>query len=269
MENIYDDYRAQRKLLMEALVERDYMEIYQSNLLKNDFILKLGEPRYELHKLELTIARTKLKLEMMQTCVQFQIPIDSQHIDRTLEKEFEKHTNMLRLMKKEIDNVHNMNVDNTELEKKAQELKKIYISIAERIHPDLTVNPDKKIKRMWKAAKSAYEAQDAEKLKKLQHKVMLEYKDGVETPEALEEKSKTDIEKVIKKLKLKTKAVLSEIENMKKQFPFTEAEFLKDQEAIERFRRDISLDIKIAKEFLDKLEKQILEKLPPTSDLLH
>ncbi len=268
MENIYEDYKVQKKLLMEALVERDYMEIYESSLLKNDFILKLGEPRYELHKLELTIARTKLKLEMLQTCVQFQIPIDYQHIDRTLEKEFEKNFSMLRIMKREIDNVHNMSVDNTELIEKAQELKNMYFSIAERIHPELSDIPDKKSKRIWKAAKAAYETQDAEKLKKLHKKVILEYKDGPEGSEKLEEKSKTDMKRVVKHLKTKTKTVLSEIESLRKQFPFNEAKILEDQEAVERFRKDISIDIRIAKELLDKLEKQILEKLPPTSDLL-
>ena len=69
-------------------------------------------------------------------------------------------------------------------------------------------------------------------------------------------------------MKTKTKTVLSEIESLRKQFPFNEAKILEDQEAVERFRKDISIDIRIAKELLDKLEKQILEKLPPTSDLL-
>lgn len=76
------------------------------------------------------------------------------------------------------------------------------------------------------------------------------------------------MKRVVKHLKTKTKTVLSEIESLRKQFPFNEAKILEDQEAVERFRKDISIDIRIAKELLDKLEKQILEKLPPTSDLL-
>jgi hypothetical protein len=44
---------------------------------------------------------------------------------------------------------------------------------------------------------------------------------------------------------------------------------LGDDEAVEKFRKDIDIDIKIAKELLDKLEKQILEKLPAPSDLLN
>ncbi len=265
MENLLNDYKVQKKLLMEALVERDYMEIYQSPLLKNDFILKLGEPRYELHKLELTIARTKLKLEMMQTCNQFQIPIDAEHIDRTLEKEFEKHFNMLKIMKREIDNVHNMTVENDYLIKEAQELKEMYQSIVDRVHPELIIITDKKSNRLWKAAKSAYESKDAEKLKKLQKKVMSEFKD---IP-GMQEDTQKDMKKVVKTMKTKTKTVLSEIESLKKQFPFNEAQLLGDDDAIEKFRKDIDIDIKIAKELLDKLEKQILEKLPAPSDLLN
>lgn len=265
MENMLENYRNQKKILMEALVQKDYMEIYQSGILKNDFILKLGEPRYELHKLELKIARTKLKLEMMQTCIQFQIPIDNEHIDRTLEKDFEKHFHMLRVMKKEIESVHNMNVSNWELEKTAMHLKALYISIAEKIHPELSAISDKKSARIWKAAKAAYESKDVKKLEKLQKRVLLEYQD---VPE-LQEEAQQDMKKVVRKMRYKTKSVLSDIENLKKQFPFNEAKLLEDEEALERFKKDISKDIKAARELLDKLEKQILEKLPPTSDLLN
>ncbi len=265
MENVYEDYRVQKKLLMEALVEMDYMEIYESNILKNDFILKLGEPRYELHRLELTIARTKLKLEMMQTCIHFQIPIDSEHIDRTLEKEFEKHFNMLKIMKREIDNVHSLNVENETLASAARELKALYLSIADRVHPELIVSADKKTNRIWKAAKAAYEKKDAVKLKKLQKKVLTEYQN---IPEHQEEPPK-NMKKVVRQMKTRTKSVLAEIDSLKKQFPFNEAKLLEDDDAVEKFRKDISIDIQIAKELLDKLEKQILEKLPPTSDLLN
>lgn len=265
MENIYEDYRAQKRLLMEALVERDYMEIYESNILKNDFILKLGEPRYELHRLELTIARTKLKLEMMQTCIHFQIPIDPGHIDRTLEKEFEKHFNMLKIMKREIDNVHNMNGENEFLAAAARELKDLYLSIADRVHPELIVSSDKKTNRIWKAAKAAYERKDAAKLKRLQKRVLTEFQS---IPEPQEEPPR-NMKKVVRQMKTRTKSVLAEIDNLKKQFPFNEAKLLGDDDAVEKFRKDISIDIQIAKELLDKLEKQILEKLPPISDLLN
>ena len=100
MDKSFKNYKIQKKLLLEALVEKDHMEIYESSFLKNDFVLKLGEPRYELHKLELTIARTKLKLDMMQTCIKFQIPMNTEQIDRQLEKEFEKQDSMLKSMKK-------------------------------------------------------------------------------------------------------------------------------------------------------------------------
>lgn len=265
MENIYEAYMIQKKLLMEALVERDYMEIYESSFLKNEFILKLGGPRYELHKLELNIARTRLKLEMIQTCMQYNIPIDAGHINKTIDKEFEKHFIILRIMKKEIENVHNMNVQNEELVRIATELKETYITIAEKVHPELIVSADKKSNRIWKAAKAAYENKDAAKLKKLQKKVLTEYN----TISEHQEERQKDMKKVVKNMKTRAKTVLSEIEGLRKQFPFNEANLLEDEDALEKFKKDISIDIKIASELLDKLEKQILEKLPPISDLLH
>ncbi len=265
MDNLYENYRTQKKVLLEAIVERDYMEIYQSNILKTDFIIKLGEPRYELHILELTIARTRLKLEMMQTCIQMQIPIDSQHIDSTLEKEFQKHFGMLKVMKSEIESVHKMNDQNEELVKVAVEAKRLYSSIAERLHPELAVVDDKKSNRLWKAAKTAYENKDSEKLRKLYSRVMKEYPDNVE----LEAEPPIEIKKAVKVLRSKTKNVLSEIASLKKQFPFNEAKLLEDDEALEKSRKDIAFEIRIAREFLDKLEKQVLEKLPPAGKFLH
>ena len=262
MEKIIEDYKIQKKLLIKALVEKDYMEIYQSRILKNDFIIKLGEPRYELHKLELVIARTKLKLEMLQTCIHFQLPLDYEHIDRTLQKEFEKNFSLLKIMEKEIDNVH-CNRENQELTRVASELKDIYLSIAEKIHPELY--SDKQTLKLWKKVRSAYENKDTVKLKKLHKKIMAEYQGA----ELVSEEPEKDMKKTVKKMKTKTKTILSEIDSLKKQFPFNEAELLGNEEAVKKFRNDITQDIKNAKELLDNLEKQILEKLPPKSDLLN
>ncbi len=264
MDNLYENYRNQKEVLLEALVERDYMEIYQSNILKTDFIIKLGEPKYELHKLELTIARTKLKLEMMQTCIHMQIPIDSQHIDNTLEKEFANHFGTLKVMKKEIESVNNREAQSGNLVQSAEEAKRLYFSIAKRLHPELVTVADRKSSRLWKTAKSAYESKDSDKLRKLYNRVLKEYPEVEADAEPPQE-----IKKAVKALKSKTKNVLSEIASLKKQFPFNEAKLLENDEAIQKSRNEIAFEIRIAREFLDKLEKQILEKLPPVGNLLH
>jgi hypothetical protein len=255
--------KIQKKLYLEALIEKDYMEIYESHSLKNDFVLKLGEPRYELHKLELTIARTKLKLDMMQTCIKFEIPMDTEQIDRQLQKEFEKHDSMLKSMKKEIDNVHNLNDEGEIKIPNTQELKELYFSISSYVHPELINNFDKNSKRIWKATKKAYENADILKLRRLQKKVVNEYKNNLIN----EEKSALGIKNTV--LKAKTEGILSEIDSLKKQFPFNEAKILEDEAAVTKFRKDIDIDIKIAKELLDKLEKQILEKLPAPNKFLN
>jgi len=265
MDKLLKNYKTQKKLLLEALVEKDYMEIYESNSLKNDFVLKLGEPRYELHKLELTIARTKLKLDMMQTCIKFQIPMDTEQIDRQLNKEFENHDSMLKSMKKEIDTVHKLNDESDISIRNSQELKKLYFSISSYVHPKLIENLDKNSKRIWKATKKAYENADTAKLKRLQKKVLNEYKDTLINGE----KSDLGLENTVLSMKAKREDVLLEIDSLKKQFPFNEAKMLEDEDAVTKFRKDIDLDIKIAKEVLDKLEKQILEKLPAPSKFLN
>ena len=257
MENLYEEYQAQKKLLIEALVEKDHMEMYESNLLKNDFVLKLGEPRYELHKLELTIARTKLKLDLMQTCIKLQIPIDTEQIDKQLEKEFEKHDSMLKSMKREIDNAHDPSNNSIVILQNTQQLKELYFSISSYVHPELVDNYDKNLKRIWKATKKAYQGGDTPKLKRLQKKVLNEYNDL-----SNRDRSDSNLEDIILTMKEKTKGVLIEIEGLKKQFPFNEAKMLEDEEAVVKFRKEIDVDIKIANELLDKLEKQILEKLP-------
>lgn len=263
MNKLYKDYENQKNQLIDALVEKDYLEIYQASILKNEFVLKLGEPRYELHKLEMAIARNKLKLDMMETSTRFQIQIDTEYIDRQLEKEFEKHDVMLKSMKREIDNVHNL-AENEEIDfETLRVLKELYLSIARYIHPELTPESDKNKKRTWKAAKAAFEKRDITKLKRLHKKVMGEFS-GAEINDGSEE-----LEKEIESLKAKTDTVLSEIENIKKQFPFNEEKMLEDETAVSKFRNDMDKDIKVAKEVLDKLEKQILEKLPAPGGYLN
>lgn len=259
------EYQLQKQLYVEALVEKDYMEIYEANLLKNDFILKLGEPKYELHRLEITIARTKLKLEMMQTCIKFNRPMDLEYIDRTLEKEFEKHYNMLKSMKDELEFVRNLDISGDLPVMEADEIKKSYYSIASFIHPEIADENDKKAKRMWNAAKKAYQQGDLIKLGRLQKKVMAEYRNISERVQL----SENMLEGEVEALKEKTGAVISEIERLKKRFPFSEAEMLGDDKAVLKFKKDIDFDIIIAEEVLDKLEKQILENLPPTGKFLN
>ncbi|PYG88566.1 hypothetical protein LY28_01417 [Ruminiclostridium sufflavum DSM 19573] len=265
MDRLIEEYKNQKRLLAEALVEIEHMKTYKSYLLKNEFVLKLGEPRYELHKLELTIARAKLKLDMMQTCIKFKMPIDTEQIDRQLEKEFEKHLSVLRNMKKEIESVHSLSDEEDIKTYNMQELKELYFSIASCIHPELINIRDKNIKRIWNAAKKAYENGDTAKLKRLQKKVYLEYRNiGLN-----EELPETDLENTVLSIKSKRESVVSEIESLKKQFPFSEAKMLEDDDAVKKFKKDIDVDIKIANEVLDNLEKQILEKLPAPGKYLN
>ena len=265
MDKLLEELKTQKRLLVEALVEKDHMQTYESFVLKNDFVLKLGEPRYELHKLELTIARAKLKLDMMQACIKFKVPIDTDNIDRQLEKEFERHSNVLKNMKKEIESVHNTSDEEDKKIQNMQELKELYFSIACYIHPELVDNSDKNIKRVWKATKKAYENGDTEKLKRLQKKIQNEFKD-VEFKLDLQD---INLENTVLSMRTKRKLVVSEIESLKKQFPFTEEKMLKDEAAVNKFKKEIDVDIKLASEVLDKLEKQILEKLPAPSKYIN
>jgi hypothetical protein len=265
MDNLLNEYKIQKRLLAEAIVEKEHMETYDSFSLKNDFVLKLGEPRYELHKLELTVARTKLKLDMLQTCINYKIPINTEQIDKQLEKEFESHYIMLKSMKKEIDNVRDMDTNENIIPDNLHELKEAYLSIANYIHPEFIDVSDKKANRIWKAAKKAYENGDAVKLKKLQKKVLNEYTDN----QPNQGEPDIDLENTVETIKSKKELILSEIEKLKKQFPFNEAKLLQDEEAVAKFRNDIDSNIKVAKEVLDKLQKQILEKLPSTNRYLN
>lgn len=256
MSKLINEYTEQKRLLVKALVEKDYMELYEAEALKNDFVMKLGEPRYELHKLELAIARTKLKLEMMETCEKFKIPIDHSHIDMELEKEFQTHYATLKSMKREIDYVHTIEDDEKERLSHTLEMKQIYLDIASNIHPELTFDQDKNLKRTWKAVKNAYQKGDMLRLKRLQKKVATDCCD-------ISSEVNDDVENLLTSIKSKKKAVLNEIEKMKKRFPFSESNMLEDEAAVVKFKNDIDIDIKIAKEVLDKLEKRVLEKLPP------
>lgn len=265
MKKLIEEYKTQKRLLVEALVEKDHIEIYESLSLKNEFILKLGEPRYKLHKLEMAIAKAKLKLDMLQTCINFKVPIDTEHIENQLEKEFEKHNSALRNMRKEIEIVRNLSDEDYIKIQNMQEIKELYFSIASYIHPELIAICDKNIKRTWKATKKAYEDGDVAKLKRLQKNVLNKYKDTLTD----EKPQEADIENEILSMKLKRELVVSEIESLRKQFPFSESKVLEDEEAVAKFKKDIEVDIKIASEVFEKLEKQILEKLPPPSRYLN
>lgn len=264
MGNAFENYRIHKRILAEALVEKDYMEIHEAYKLKNDYIVYFGEQKYQLHKLEINVAKTKLKLEMMQVYKQFDIPMDIEHIDRALNKEFEKQLFMLKVMKRDIDFIHRLNEENQDNAIKL-ELKELYLEIAALVHPELIQKSDKKTNRLWKSVVKAFKNKDLIKLKKLKNKVSKEFSDTGEL-KALSDKN---IISEIKNLRLKAINVNSEIEKLKGQFPFNEAKLLSDSYSIDKYKKSIELDIKIAKELLDSMEKKILEKLPAPSSYLN
>lgn len=256
MNKLIEQYTINRKLLAEALTEKAHMEMYEAEILKNDFVAKLGEPRYELHKLELAIARTKLKLEMIETCEKFKIPIDYSYIDRELEKEFEKHYEVLKKMRLEIEYVHSIDYVREKNKREMElEMKDVYLEIASYIHPELTINQDLSMKRTWKTAEKAYQQGDLEKLKRLRKKTIKDFGNINEKYE--------DIEIQLSTITERKADIQKEIQAMKKSFPFSESDMLDDEVAVMKFRDDMDSDIRTAKEVLDKLEKQVLEKLPP------
>lgn len=260
-----ETYERQKKLFVEALVEKEYMEIYESNLLKNNFILKLGEEKYELHELELTIAKAKLKLEMMQTCMRFELPVDTEYIDQTLDKEFANHFSALKNMKLELDFIRGLNLKAGFPYREANELKELYRYIASVVHPEFTDSQKKGYQRIWKSARAAYQKGDVLKLKRLKKKIQTEEREISGT----REQTGKELSAAVSTLKEKTNNVLSEIRLLRKQFPFSQAAMLKDDAAVTKFKEDLYIDIEIAREVLDKLEKQILEKLPPPNKYIN
>jgi vacuolar-type H+-ATPase subunit I/STV1 len=262
-EALHKKYTALKNQISIVIEDRAELVHHKAVALKTEYIMKIGRLEYELFEIECNIARTRRKIDMIQACINLQVPINEEQIEQQLDKEYEEYIEKLKQMASDIDVANYLdNCEKLTVEETA-ELKKTYRAIIKLIHPDVNDNLTEEQKALWNRVNDAYETGNIEMLKVL-YELVLD-NETIENTENTDDENEIDVLKTkVEFLQKKIKDLLQDIEKIKKAFPFNIVDFLKDEEKIHNKQEELHKSIKEAERVLEELNTYLL-MLKPTN----
>jgi uncharacterized metal-binding protein/gas vesicle protein len=262
---LHKKHTALKNQISIIIEDRADLVCHQAVALKAEYIMKIGRLEYELFKLECNIARARRKIDMIQACINLQVPIDEEHIEKQLDKEYEDYIEKLKQMASDIDVANYLEDCEKLTTEETVELKKTYRAIVKLIHPDVNDNLSEEQKALWNRVTDAYETGNIEMLKVL-YELALD-NEAIENTENMDDKNEIDILKTkVEFLQNKIKDLLIDIEKIKKAFPFNIVDFLEDEEQIRNKQEELHKSIKEAERLLEELNAYLLMLKPANGE---
>lgn len=136
----------------------------------------------------------------------------------------------------------------------AKELKSLYRKIVKALHPDNKKNRTEKDDELMMEAKKAFEEGNLEKLRQIAELIDdedIEKKFG-NTPEDIEE-----LKELKQRLKVRLMFLEREVHRIKNSFPYSEKEFLADDEAVSARQSELNMIIESCKNTIAALKERI------------
>ena len=136
----------------------------------------------------------------------------------------------------------------------AKELKSLYRKIVKALHPDNKKNRTEKDDELMMEAKKAFEEGNLEKLRQIAELIDdedIEKKFG-NTPEDIEE-----LKELKQRLKVRLMFLEREVHRIKNSFPYSEKEFLADDEAVTARQSELNMIIESCKNTIAALKERI------------
>lgn len=244
-EELIEKIRNLRAKLQLSVSEYDDVELKEATAIRIEYTEKIGQYECKQYELYLQFEELKRKAEMIQAKINRGEEIDMVAIDNEvadiLASYYEK-LNGMRLNVSEMENYQNGSEVDVDVR---AEIKRIYRKLMKILHPDvidpeLGFDPD-----LWEKAQSAYKRNDIDTLKMIDDIVG----DTVSTP--LEEKEESELIDMISRIELAISRYQMKIVEIKKKFPFTETEHLKNDAWVRARQAEI-------KKSIDEYQKSIV-----------
>jgi len=222
------DYELLRESLVKQEEEKTYLLYQVVPELEAIYLAKVGKLKYELLGNLLEAYRLRRKLELIQSCINRQSEIVLEAIDILLEKELQEQRKKLEQESKRLEaalkyiELPPLGTD------EAQELRILYYKLARKLHPDLNPEQSETMKMRWLRVTAAYQQGDLNQMRLLE--VLAQEEIAPDSmPTALEElKRRNDL------LSTRIKQLMSEIDHIKSNFPYSDREQLNDPAWVDR-----------------------------------
>ncbi|MDD2628931.1 MAG: hypothetical protein PHV61_01975 [Limnochordia bacterium] len=251
-EAVLNEYTRLQRQLAVIIEHRADLIYHQATRLKTEYIMKIGTLEYDLFQLECDIARTRRKIQMVQACINQQVPFNQRQLEQQLDQEYEEYMERLKEMAAEIDLADYLNECPKLSQEETAEVKKLYRSIVKVLHPDINPSLTDEQKALWNQATDAYCTGNVEMLGVLSELILQGESSSNGSLSAVEE-----LKEKIRLLEKRMKDLLLEIEKIKQIFPFNLSDFLRDAEQIKHKQGELRSAIEQAKKTLEELRRYL------------
>jgi len=244
-ESFLDIYKIYEDLQKECVV------------LYNQYYFVFGEIFYKRYELYCLCERAKRKLELYYTSINRQESIDTEKVEKILDKEFVEYEEKLNNILRE----YNVALKFSELprlsEEQSKELKRMYLKIAKKIHPDTVKEFTAEMKSLWIKTLEAYKHNNLEYLSECEFLL-----DNFQDIPAYSPSDYDILEKEIIKYQNKIKKYKNKNKIITSSFPYDKKETLENKELIDEKIEEVESDIVFFKDRLNKMELRIIELNP-------
>lgn len=244
-------------------LKEEFLDLFKKHedLCKENFViynrynLTFGQKFYERYLLYCENERLRRKIEMYQAYLNRGERIDKGFVETMLDAELRENELRLETLLQEYQNAQEFEKLPVLSPEEDDEIDRIYLKIAKRIHPALHPDFAETQKDLWLKATNAYGSNDLEALQACEVIV-----DGL-GEEAPPEDDKMDAE--IENIKKKNEELKNQNLAIIRSFPYNQKELLSDSEWVQDKLDEIENDIKLFRESMEFLKGK-LKEIDPT-----
>lgn len=239
-EELLSQFDILRNEYIKLLNDKDVLLGWNKTQLEALYNTRIGVHQVELLQLQLRTQALKRKLEMVRSIVVRNLPLDLKDIEMQVDAELAAAELNIMMQVAAIEQSKHL-LTNLSSPTGAAELRKIFRDLAKQLHPDIIGNTSPENQYLWHQVQAAYQNGDVAKLKALKVAYSKELMQGEEAYEEL------TIEQITLKnqtLKEGIKIFNKEIADIKKEFPFTLENQIKDEDWVQEQVDKVEIEAK-------------------------
>lgn len=216
--------------MVSFILERDDIAYVQNPLIEADYVSKVGIYEVKLAEAEVNMRRAKRKLAMAKACINNDMSVNLDAIDKVLEKEYEKWERG-----DDLDEATGVAEEKGSHTKRSNEItfdvdrfKKMYRELCKILHPDIAIKKIDKQKELFEAVSLAYKKNDFVAI--LSYCYYLGQDVGLD----LNSLRETELSKALETYKVYEASALEQLRKLKDSFPQNIADKLKSSSWVEK-----------------------------------
>ncbi len=221
------------------------------------YVSRIGRLQVERLQLQLHIKALKRKIELLQSALNRNVPVDINAIELQVASEFAEAEHRIMQEANKIATSEAM-LSNLASPERSIKLRKLYKQFAKQLHPDLNKNFTLEQEELWHIVKNAYENGDLEKLKALE--VVYE-KELKAAEKQMQHMTHEELDLRITVFKEGIKVLHKQVKNIRNEFPFTIEQQIKDEDWVAAENAKVEGEMKALKMYEEELTLQYRQML--------